>query len=157
MSWTQDLEDKWIIETSFYRELQEKRLVGIIGMNEVAYALLADNICCVSSFIKDGASFLQSQKDKWKRLHKTGMSPEQVEDMINAHNLVHPKYYAILEQLPLELYVKYLNSDQIIFFQRKAQSKSEMAEEDLYTRVSSKRTRLAPDVLRCLLTQLKAV
>ena len=45
----------------------------------------------------------------------------------------------------------------VLEVQRKAQSKSEMAEEDLHTRGSSKRTRLAPGGLRCLLTQLKAL
>ncbi len=109
------------MELSFYRELQANKLVGVFGMDAVALALLVDNICCVSSFIKDGTPWLQLQKDKWKRFHKTGMSREQEEDMIDAHNLVHPKYYAILEELPLKLYCKYNNSGQIMLF-RKSQT-----------------------------------
>ncbi len=105
------------MEESFYRELQANKLVGSVA-HPVVRALLAENICCVSSFITDGALWLELEKDKWKRFHNTGMSPEQEEDMIHKHNLIHPKYYARLEELPLKLYVKYTNSGQIIMCQK---------------------------------------
>jgi hypothetical protein len=118
MTWREILNNNWIMENSFYLELQQNKLVRPLRGDAVALALLAGNICCVSSFIKDGAPWLELQKDKWKRFHNTGMSPEQEEDMIHAHNLIHPKYYAILEELPLKLYVKYNNSGQIVLMQK---------------------------------------